>query len=157
MEAGLASFDEHYHHEYRSLMLKKLGFEKIEHPEALELFKLTIQFLQESKVEYHKFFYEMARTFSSTWRDDPSLIMVDSGIVPISGTSQLFDSWCILYHKLLNNFDREQINEIAQTLIRYNPQTAILRPVIESIWEPIVQEDNWQPFYELLTRIQSGK
>ncbi|KYC43259.1 hypothetical protein WA1_14295 [Scytonema hofmannii PCC 7110] len=156
MEAGLVTFDEHYHHEYRALMLKKLGFETINHPEALELFNLTIQFLQESKVEYHKFFSEMARTFSSKWRDDPSLIMVDSSIVPVSGSSQLFDDWCILYHKILNSFDIEQMNAIAQTLIRHNPKTVILRPVIESIWEPIVQEDNWQPFYELLARIQSG-
>ncbi|MUG94204.1 YdiU family protein [Scytonema sp. UIC 10036] len=157
MEAGLASFDEHYHHEYRSLMWKKLGFETINHPEALELLNLTIQFLQESKVEYHKFFYEMTRTFSFKWRDDPSLIMVNSEIVPVSGSSQLFDDWCIIYHKILNSFDTEQINAIAQTLIRYNPKTVILRPVIESIWEPIVQEDNWQPFYELLARIQSGE
>jgi uncharacterized protein YdiU (UPF0061 family) len=57
---------------------------------------------------------------------------------------------------MLNNFDAEQTNIIAQTLARYNPKSVILRPVIESIWEPIAQEDNWQPFYEFIQRIQSG-
>ncbi|ARV59686.1 hypothetical protein BZZ01_14540 [Nostocales cyanobacterium HT-58-2] len=156
MQAGLARFDEHHHSEYRFLMLKKLGFEELSHPEADELLNLTIQFLQDSKVGYHQFFYEMVRTFSLKWRDEPGLIMTESEIVPVSGASEIFDNWCILYHKLLNNFDPEQINIISQTLARYNPKTVILRPVIESIWEPIAQEDNWQPFYELIKRIQSG-
>ncbi|GAB1538392.1 YdiU family protein [Scytonema sp. NUACC21] len=156
MECGLASFDEHYNREYCSLMLKKLGFEDIAHPEASELLNLTLKFLENSKVEYHRFFYEMARTFSSKWRDEPGLIMVDSDLVPGAGSSEIFDNWCILYHKILNSLSLEQMNVIAQTLVHHNPKTVILRPVIESIWEPIVQEDNWQPFYELLNRIQSG-
>jgi serine/tyrosine/threonine adenylyltransferase len=156
MQTGLAKFDEYYHNEYRCLMLKKLGFEQLLHPEADELLNLTIQFLQESKIGYHEFFYEMARTFSSKWRDEPGLVMADSDILPASGTSEIFDNFCILYHKILNHFDPEQINIIAKTLARYNPKTVILRPVIESIWEPIVQEDNWQPFYEVIKRIQSG-
>ncbi|MBW4634493.1 MAG: YdiU family protein [Iphinoe sp. HA4291-MV1] len=156
MQAGLARFDEYYQSEYRTLMLKKLGFEQLSHPEADELLKLTIQFLQDSQVGYHHFFYEMARTFSLKWRDEPGLMMANSDIVPASGVSEVFDNLCILYHKILNDFDLGQIENIAQTLARYNPKTVILRPVIESIWESIVQEDNWQPFYELIERIQSG-
>ena len=41
-----------------------------------------------------------------------------------------------------------------QRLRRHNPQTVLLRPEIEAIWEPIVAEDNWQPFYQLLAKIQ---
>lgn len=157
MQSGLAKFDEHYQNEYRTLMLKKLGFEELSHPEADELLNLTIQFLQDSQVGYHQFFYEMARTFSLKWRDEPGLIMADSNLVPASGVSEVFDNWCLLYHKILNNFDPEQIDSIAQTLARQNPETVLLKPMIESIWESIVQEDNWQPFYELIERIQSGK
>jgi uncharacterized protein YdiU (UPF0061 family) len=47
------------------------------------------------------------------------------------------------------------MGRIAETLAHYNPQTVLLRPVIESIWEPIAEEDNWQPFYELIKKIQS--
>ncbi|QDL10402.1 YdiU family protein [Brasilonema octagenarum UFV-E1] len=157
MQAGLAKFDEHYQSEYRTLMLKKLGFEQLSHPEADELLNLTIQFLQGSEVGYHQFFYEMARTFSLKWRDEPGLIMADSNLVPASGVSEVFDNWCLIYHKILNNFDPEQIDSIAQTLTRQNPKTVIHKPVIESIWQSIVQEDNWQPFYELIECIQSGK
>jgi serine/tyrosine/threonine adenylyltransferase len=40
------------------------------------------------------------------------------------------------------------------TLNRYNPQTVIVRNVIESIWEPITLADNWESFYSLLAEIQ---
>jgi uncharacterized protein YdiU (UPF0061 family) len=40
-------------------------------------------------------------------------------------------------------------------MARYNPETVILRPEIEAVWEPIVVDDNWQPFYELLKRIKA--
>ncbi|MDF5713586.1 MAG: YdiU family protein [Rhizonema sp. NSF051] len=157
MEAGLACFNEHYHSEYNSLMLKKLGFDHLPHPVAKEVVNLTVQLLQDTQVGYHQFFYEMAHTFSSQWRDDPATIMADSGIVPISGTSEVFDSWCIAYHKILNDYEQNYMDVIAQNLARRNPQTVLLKPVIESVWEAITQEDNWQPFYELIKRIQSGK
>ncbi|MFN6570056.1 protein adenylyltransferase SelO [Dendronalium sp. ChiSLP03b] len=155
LEVGLASFNEHYHAKYRCLMLKKLGFEELSYPEANELLHLTIQFLQDSQVGYHQFFYEMACTFSPKWRDEPAFVMNSSDIVPVPGASAIFDNWCILYHKILNNFDRDRLDAIAKTLAENNPKIALLRPVIESIWEPIFQEDNWQPFYELVQMIQS--
>ena len=46
------------------------------------------------------------------------------------------------------------MDNIAQTLKQSNPQTVILRPVIESVWESISQEDNWQPFNNLLQSIR---
>jgi len=30
-----------------------------------------------------------------------------------------------------------------------------LRPIIESVWQPIVEEDNWQPFHELVKKMQN--
>ncbi|MBW4612785.1 MAG: YdiU family protein [Desmonostoc vinosum HA7617-LM4] len=155
LEAGLASFHQDYHAEYKALMLKKLGFIELQHPQADELLHLTIAFLQESQVGYHQFFYEMARTFSSKWRDEPAFVLNNSDVVPALGTSAIFDNWCILYHKILNDFDPENMNAIAQTLAEQNPQTALLRPIIESVWDAIAQEDNWQSFYDLLQRIQS--
>lgn len=155
LEAGLASFDEYYYAEYSSLMLKKLGFEQLQNPEANELVNLTVEFLQDSQVGYHQFFYEMARTFSSKWRDEPGFVLNNSDIVPVPGASPIFDNWCILYHKILNGFDCDRIDIIAQTLAHQNPKTVLLRPVIESTWEAIAQEDNWQPFYELVRQIQS--
>ncbi|MEH1773142.1 MAG: YdiU family protein [Nostoc sp.] len=164
METGLAKFDEYYQAEYSSLMLKKLGFVELPHSQAQELLNLTIEFLKESQVGYHQFFYEMARTFSSKWRDEPGFVMNSSDIVPVPSASGIFDDWCILYHKILNDLEcdvydglRLRIDIIAQTLAANNPKTALLRPVIESIWESIAQEDNWQPFYELIKAIQSRR
>jgi uncharacterized protein YdiU (UPF0061 family) len=41
-----------------------------------------------------------------------------------------------------------------ERMAKYNPETVILRPKIEAVWEPIAQEDNWQPFYDLLDQIK---
>ena len=49
------------------------------------------------------------------------------------------------------------IIKIHQTLIEANPKTALLRPVIESVWERITEDDNWQPFYDLVETLQTGK
>jgi uncharacterized protein YdiU (UPF0061 family) len=82
--------------------------------------------------------------------------MNGSDIVPSVGSSNIFDNWCLLYHKILNNFDPEEMQTISQTLNKYNPQANLLRPVIESIWKPITEEDNWQPFYDLVKQFQSN-
>ncbi|HLP91297.1 MAG TPA: YdiU family protein [Nostocaceae cyanobacterium] len=157
LTVGLAKFEECYRSHYRSLMLKKLGFEDLPNPEGNELLRLTIIFLHDSQVGYHQFFYEMARTFSIKWRDDPGLVMNGSEIVPAVGMSEAFDNWCLLYHQILNNFHPDDMDTIAKTLTEYNPQTALLRPVIESVWEAIAEEDNWQPFYDLVKNLQQGK
>jgi serine/tyrosine/threonine adenylyltransferase len=154
LQTGLAKFAEYYHAEYRTLMLKKLGFDNWHFAEADTLLELTITFLQESQIGYHQFFSDIARTFSSKWRDEPAFVMNTSEIVPALGSSAVFDNWCVLYHQILNNFDPHQMEIIAKTLAKYNPQVNLLRPVIESIWEPIAQEDNWQHFYDLVQQIQ---
>ncbi|MEA5555075.1 protein adenylyltransferase SelO [Nodularia spumigena] len=155
MESALTKFNQYYQAEYRSLMLKKLGFEELQLPEANELLNLTIQFLQDSQVGYHQFFYEMAVNFANTWRDDPEMVMKGSDLISTSGELKIFENWCVLYHKILNSLDSEYMDVIAQTLAKNNPQTALLRPLIESVWEPIAQEDNWQPFDDLVKKITS--
>ncbi len=157
MEAGLANFDKHYHAEYRSLMLKKLGFEELPESEGEELLKATIDFLKTYPVSYHHFFAEMASSFDSKWRDNASDILGDSEIGQALGGTELFLNWSGIYHRILTNLTPDEIEKIAQRLARYNPKTALFRPVIESVWEAIAQEDNWQPFYELVGKLQSGQ
>ncbi|MBD2291930.1 YdiU family protein [Anabaena sphaerica FACHB-251] len=154
LQSGLARFAEYYQAEYRNLMLKKLGFEDLQFAEADDLLELTIAFLKDSQIGYHQFFSDLARTFTIKWRDEPAFVMNDSEIVPTVGASTLFDNWCVLFHKVLNNFDPNQMEIISRNLAKYNPQANLLRPVIESIWEPIVQEDNWQPFYDLVHKFR---
>jgi serine/tyrosine/threonine adenylyltransferase len=155
MQTGLSKFEEYYDTEYRKLMLKKLGFEQLENLQADELLKATLQFLKNYPISYHHFFADIAATFSSKWRDDARSILSDSEIGQSLGASELFLNWAGIYHRILTNLSTDELDNLGKTLIQYNPKTVILRPVIESIWEPIAQEDSWQPFYDLLKEIQS--
>lgn len=157
MEQGLSKFEEHYHKEYRSLMLKKLGFADLPISEAEELLKATIDFLKNYPVSYHYLFAEMANSFDKKWRDNANDILRDSEIGQAFGATELFVNWSGIYHRILTNSTPEEIENIAQRLTRYNPQTILLRPVIESVWSAIYQEDNWQPFYDLVAKLQSGE
>jgi uncharacterized protein YdiU (UPF0061 family) len=47
------------------------------------------------------------------------------------------------------------LSQIGDTLKHYNPKTALLRPLIESVWEAITYEDDWQPFQELVIKLQN--
>ncbi|MDJ0736446.1 MAG: YdiU family protein [Nostocaceae cyanobacterium] len=155
MEAGLAHFDDYYQNEYRKLMLKKLGFESLSEIDAEELLKATIEFLKQYPISYHDFFADLATTFSHKWRDDATTILSESEIGQALGSSELFFNWSEIYHRILTNFSTDELEKIAQTLANHNPQTVIIRPIIESVWEPIIEEDNWQPFYDLLQKIQN--
>jgi len=48
----------------------------------------------------------------------------------------------------------EDMDAIAKTLAKYNPQTTLLRPIIESTWEQIAEADNWEPFYQLIQKLR---
>jgi len=155
LQVGLAKFEEYYHTEYQKLMLQKLGFEIAQFPEADEFLSLAIALLQESQVGYHQFFSEITRDFSIKWRDEPGAILKDSEIYPTLDKSGFFGDWCVLYHKILNNFPPEDVDKIAKTLIAQNPQTVLLRPLIESTWEHIAQNDNWEPFNQLVQQLSA--
>ena len=137
-------------------MLKKLGFEQeLEKSETDEILKATIDLLKHYPISYHHFFADMAATFSHKWQDDANYILEGSEIKQSLGVSELFVNWAGIYHRILSNMATSEMDNVAQTLKKSNPQTVILRPVIESVWEPIVQEDNWQPFYDLLKSIKN--
>jgi serine/tyrosine/threonine adenylyltransferase len=155
METALSNFEDYYHVEYHKLMLKKLGFENLESPNAEEVLKATLRFLNNYPISYHHFFSDLATTFSNKWRDDASLILNGSEITQSLGASELFLHWSGLYHQILTNLAPDEIEKVGRTLAHSNPKTVILRPVIESVWESIAQENNWEPFYELIKEIQN--
>lgn len=155
MEAALAGFEKHYYITYRQLMLNKLGFEQFSEPQAEELLRLTIQFLQNTQVGYHAFFAELAQQFNSSWRDDVGQIFTQASFLESTEQSSALESWRVLYHHLLQSLSDTELEDMAVRLKEKNPKTALLRPVIEEVWEAIAQEDNWEPFYELLKRIQA--
>ena len=152
LESGLAHFDDYYHSKYRNLMLLKLGFSSGDLPELDLLLNSTIQLLQDSQVGYHYFFSQLTQSFSPKWRDDVESIL----FMPDFPAENLND-WQNLYHQVLTQLPFDEMDNISQKLKQSNPRTALLRPVIESVWDSIANEDNWEPFKDLVKRLQSGE
>ncbi|MCA1993823.1 MAG: YdiU family protein [Coleofasciculus sp. S288] len=155
MEAALAKFDKHYYTTYRQLMLNKLGFEQLPEPQADELLGLTLRFLQDSQVGYHAFFAELAQQFDSSWRDDITQVFPQSSFLQSAEQSSGLESWRELYNHSLQSLSIEDLEAMKRRLQEQNPKTALLRPVIEEIWNAIAQDDNWIPFYALVKRLQA--
>lgn len=155
MEAGLAMFDEYYNAEYRQLILRKLGVFQID-SNAEQLLKLTIEFLKTTQIGYHDFFAKLTEMFSTVWSKDINSILSNPNFLGTNTSLELLGDWLNLYHKILTNVTQPEIDDIAKQMKRSNPKTVLLRPVIESIWEPIANEDNWQPFNDLLTQISGN-
>lgn len=154
IEASLQLFDEIYWQNYRELMLKKLGFIDKNTPESAELVLLTCQLLQTSQIGYHHFFYTLGQVFQSSWWESPESLPTWQ-IFSDSPTPEIFRKWADLYHHLLQSLSLDEVQLISSRLQATNPQVTLLRPVIESIWQPITDDDNWQPFYDLLKQIQA--
>ncbi|MDJ0555065.1 MAG: YdiU family protein [Microcoleaceae cyanobacterium MO_207.B10] len=147
MKTALEKFDDCYLTEYRQLMINRLGFEDLPEPEAEKLLQLTIKILTDSQVGYHDFFFELRQLFSPYWRDDISKIFADFE------QQDLIEPWRQYYYHLLQSYSNDELKKMGKILTQYNPQQSLIRPVIESVWEPITVEDDWQPFRDILKRI----
>jgi uncharacterized protein YdiU (UPF0061 family) len=153
MENSLRCFTSHYQKIYTERMLQKLGLDpKISN--ATELISLTLQFLSSSQVGYHSFFSRLTRSFLPQWQRDPALICAGgfSNLTPQANHDLL--QWRAKYHDILKLLPPEEMARVIQRLRFHNPPTVLIRSAIESIWNPIALEDNWEPFYLLLDRIQ---
>lgn len=147
MRASLDEFDDVYLLEYRRLMINRLGFEQLPETDAEKLLQLTIKLLENSQVGYHDFFLGLRKQFSPHWRDDVNQILADFE------QSELIEPWRQYYYHLLQTYSNDELKAMVERLKQYNPQQSLIRPIIESVWEPITVEDNWQPFYDLLKQI----
>ena len=153
----LTRFDDTYQQNYLRLMGQKLGFVE-NFPLLAELVSATINLLKDSDISYHGFFSELVRGFSLAWQKDSSLILENASFnckINYTAQSGLKESWCNLYHKCLNQFSTAEMDKIGDRLSFYNPPTALVRSQIEAVWQPIAEDNNWQPFYKLLNKIQT--
>ncbi len=150
LEAGLAQFDDCYTEHYRKLMLQKLGFKVFSEPSYSQLLTETIELLQSTDISYHGFFTALAEEFNYGWREDSNLILENAIF-----TQKISDRWRSSYHKCLNQLPAAEMEKIGDRLLFYNPPTALLRPTIESVWQAISEDNNWQPFNDLLDRLQT--
>lgn len=154
LDAALSHYEAHYQSAYRRYMLRKLGVESLAGDLAEELVKLTLRLLQATQIGYHDFFWALRRQFLPEWRDRPELILAESVSSQADALVNSFKQWRQGYHQALNQLDVSAMGAIAQCLDRYNPETVIVRPEIEAVWEPIALHHDWQPFYDLLERIR---
>jgi serine/tyrosine/threonine adenylyltransferase len=157
LDTGLQTYDEHYSHHYRSIMFEKLGFPPDwDEPFSRELLRSTLEFLHKSQISYHDFFAELARAISPNWWNEPSSILISANQqLPNPDHQQLLENWRKNYHKALTAFSPTAYELMQTRLKRNNPQTVITRPTIEATWEKITEDDNWEPFYELIKAIQN--
>ena len=174
LEAGLAQFEDQFRQAYLAKMLGRLGFVPAfaQIPETLveaaiepalgaELVDLTLQLLLETQVGYQDCFARLRQGFSPLWREDlntiPPTLFCPSGLSPTVIPQKLWQDWRDRYHLLLNRLSSRELETVQQRLQQHNPLTPLIRPTIEAVWNPIVQENNWEPFYALLQQIQHGE
>jgi uncharacterized protein YdiU (UPF0061 family) len=156
MDAGLKQFSDHYYTAFRQYMLPKLGFAALPSDQTDELLKLTLQFLQASQSHYHDFFLLLRRQFSPRWREDAGLILAEVVTPHADALVSSFKLWRQAYHRALRSIPQDDIDQISKRLSQNNPDLVVIRPEIEAVWEAITIDDNWQPFYDLLNRIQNS-
>ena len=152
LERELAQFDAEYQQTYQQLMLQKLGFTEDLETLASELLERTIILLREQDIGYHAFFAELAQDFDPSWREQSESILSNATFA-----DRLTDSWRSMYHQCLNRVPLSALESVKNCLKQHNPQTALLRPVIESVWRSISEEDDWQPFDDLVAQLQQNK
>lgn len=156
MESGLQRYEEYYGQYYRSLMLAKLGLPyDWDEPIAREFLRSTLEFLNRSQVGYHEFFAQLAADFDPSWRDDASQIFPHIPVLT-DDVKQLLEEWRSEFQRVLKLFPVEAYPDMQARLRRANPAKVIVRPEIEAVWEPIVEADDWQPFYDLLQQIRAA-
>lgn len=150
LDKGLSLFDEYYSSTYYRLMMSKLGFDNLLLPEGKALLDKTVEILKETEIGYHSFFYELSEQFNYGWREDSSLILENLDLPKAD-----WETWRDLYHKILNQLPSEEVEKLGDRLHFYNPKTALLRPIIESIWEAIAYKNDWEPFHNLIEQLQT--
>jgi serine/tyrosine/threonine adenylyltransferase len=156
LSAGLARYQPTYAKVFCDRTLQKLGFT----PNAMsadlqrELLSHTLTLLEETRVSYPDFFATLTQQFQLQWRSDPDQILSIAAEKSDPAAAELLKQWQQIYHQCLNQLSLDQMDAVGQCLKATNPMTVLLRSQIEAIWEPITTEDNWQPFYDLLKKIQ---
>ncbi|MGF1457388.1 MAG: YdiU family protein [Leptolyngbyaceae cyanobacterium] len=155
LDTALERFDTLYSQHYTQRMLQKLGFADLPEPLGSDLVTQTLDFLHSVRVGYHVFFGELANQFSPKWIHAADQIFGPTMQASDAAAQDLLAQWRSLYHQALTTQTPAMIAAMSARLRQTNPQTVLLRPEIEAIWEPIVAENDWDPFYELLKQVQN--
>ena len=155
MTAALEPYENLYLNYYLEFMAKRLGISNLEQLDRQLTEKLvgqTLNCLAQSQWSYPDFFAQLRLNFSPSWRENPDLILENLDLVGAD-----WSEWRSTYQQVLSQLSLGCFHTVSTTLEQANPITDLLRPRIETIWEAIAEEDNWQPFYELVQKLQTGE
>jgi serine/tyrosine/threonine adenylyltransferase len=152
MIEALETFNGHYYAQYQKLMWQKLGLSGAINEEGLALLSATLEMLEKSQIGYHDFFHRLTDQWLTSWHQDLNGVLTDREWFPCGG--QQLPPWAQLYHRALNGLTPPDLKRVGENLQRHTPRTVPLRPVIEHTWEAITTNDDWQPFHELVERLQ---
>lgn len=160
MEAGLTQFQPTYAQVYCDCLLKKLGFpanlaSRLPKGMPQSLIARTLALLEETCVGYHDFFFTLTQKFDAIWQTDADSILATTAQNSEAAAAELLKQWRSLYHQALTQLSVDEMPAIKKCLERTNPKTVLLRPSIEAVWASIATEDAWQPFYQLLEKVQN--
>ena len=158
LEAGLAQYQPKYADVFCDRTLQKLGFSSafstLSSLDTRRLLTETIDLFEQAHISYPSFFRALTQQFSPDWREDNSLILALTIDNSDPEAARLLSRWRETYQDTLAKLPPDHMRSVQQCLRDTNPTTVPLRPEIEAVWEPIVEKDDWQPFYELLRKIQ---
>ncbi|MEM9486412.1 MAG: protein adenylyltransferase SelO family protein, partial [Cyanobacteria bacterium P01_F01_bin.116] len=154
LDHGLATYRDDYYAAYKKRMLAKLGFEELLPELGDELLRLTLELLENTRVSYHDFFTGLTGQFSQHWCEQAEHILQGTVENSDDDAATLLEAWRLHYHNCLTTLAADEVAKVGNCLKQSNPAVVLLRPEIEAVWEPIVVKDDWQPFYELLAKIQ---
>jgi uncharacterized protein YdiU (UPF0061 family) len=148
---ALESFDEEYRNAYQTLLLARLGFgSEINGELGGKLFAQTLLCLAQSQTNYPQFFSRLTQDFNPSWRENPAFILENQDL----GNGD-WNDWRALYHQALGELTPDGLTQIPLRLQSKNPATALLRPEIERVWAAIDEGDDWEPFNDLVRRLQA--
>jgi len=157
MEAGLAQYQPKYAEVFGDRTLKKLGFtpNQLSPTHSRDLISQTLTFLEETRVSYHDFFLNLTQQFEPQWRSDADTILATTADAAEPEAAEQLKQWRSVYQQCLSQLSESDMAAVQQCLKSTNPTVVLHRPNIEAVWAPITEEDNWQPFYDLLKQVQN--
>lgn len=155
MAAILESFSEFYTRAYNQTLLKKLGFPTLDPSLSQDLIGTTLELLLIAKINYHQFFATLEQKFSWDWYRDPANILQDLSHLSSGEQQSILENWCALYHWILGRYPIEEMDRIKQQLRRCNPTVPVVNSALETIWEAIERENDWQPFRDFLQELRN--
>ena len=121
------------------------------------LLSATLELIASWSVGYGDFFEGLASTiqvFGLPQESEGLPVVLRDGPAPTREVWQAWrDAWWWQIQALEAAGESEPETSVMERLSRWNLSQTPTRPVIESLWDPIDQDDDWRPFERWLASI----